>query len=82
MNDKQIEEWYDSLRNDCLENKVFKAILVDIEKEILESVKESPESAIAAHYEFLALKRLNQRIAKLQHDVTAKRHILDDSSDY
>lgn len=53
---------YNELKKDCLDNEVFAHILKEVEKEIIDKFKLSPELAVDAHYEYQAFQRVLNKI--------------------
>lgn len=85
MDTNQIQADYDSLRKECLENKVFKAILEDVEQDIISGIKKSPEDAVLAYHEYSALQRIIGKIQALKHNAETQRTIMSQTmgnSDY
>lgn len=85
MNDNEVLKKFESLRSECLNNPVFKEILVQVEKNIISGIKTSPEEAVTAHYEYQALQRIIGKINALKFSAAEQEHILSnpiDVSDY
>lgn len=48
--------------------EVIKDIQLEINKDLLKMLSESPDKAVSAHYEYLALNRI---VGKIQQDINA-----------
>ncbi|MDU6090735.1 MAG: hypothetical protein E6663_04955 [Staphylococcus lugdunensis] len=85
MNDNEVLKKFESLRSECLNNPVFKAILVQVEEDIISGIKKSPDDAVISHYEYQALQRIIGKINALTFSAAKQKHILSkpiDVSDY
>lgn len=85
MNNNEVLKKFESLRSECLNNPVFKEILLQVEESIISGIKKSPEEAVNAHYEYQALQRIIGKINALKVSAEEQKHILSkprDVSDY
>ncbi|WP_407568497.1 hypothetical protein [Pantoea sp. GABEPS69] len=85
MNDNEVLKKFESLRSECLNNPVFKEILVQVEEDIMSGIKKSPDDAVISHYEYHALQRIIGKINALKFSAEKQQHILSkpiDVSDY
>ncbi|HCQ8226517.1 TPA: hypothetical protein OMD56_003856 [Klebsiella variicola] len=85
MNDNEVLMKFESLRSECLNNPVFREILLQVEQNIISGVKTSPEEAVIAHYEYQALQRIKGKINALRFSAAEQENILSkpiDESDY
>lgn len=85
MNNNEVLQKFQSLRSECLSNPVFKEILQQVEENIISGIKTSPEDAVNAHYEYMALQRIIGKINALKFSAAEQQHILSkpiDVSDY
>ena len=85
MNDNEVLKKFESLRSECLNNPVFKEILVQVEEDIISGIKKSPDNAVISHYEYQALQRIIGKINALTFSAAKQKNILSkpiDVSDY
>lgn len=60
--DQKSLDRYNELKSSCLDNEVFQQILDEVEQEIINKFKISPECAVDAHYEYQAYLRIIKKI--------------------